>query len=88
MDTKTAAVNSIVTIFFAQLSKLSTVLAAGDFVDYDLSVLPAMLIAAVIGGWVGAKMNHQLSEKRVEYAFNLVQLFVLLICIRNVTCNL
>ena len=88
MDAKTAAVNSIITIFFSQISKLSAVIVSGGFGGYDLSALPAMLVAAVIGGWLGAKLNRQLSEKQVELAFNLVQLAVFLLCLRNIFTNL
>ena len=57
MDTKAAAVNSIITIFFAQVAKLSAVLLGEGFVAYDLSVLPVMLIGAVAGGWLGARIS-------------------------------
>lgn len=88
MDTKSAAVNSIITIFFSQISKLSAVIADGGFAQYDLTVLPAMLIAAIIGGWLGAKLNKQLPEEKVELAFNMVQVVVFLICVRNVFVNM
>lgn len=88
MDTKAAAVNSILTIFFAQLSKLGTVLLHGGFSGYDLHVLPLMLVAAVIGGWSGAKWNRQMTQKQVEQAFNLVQLAVFAICLYNIASTL
>lgn len=87
MDTKSAAVNSIITIFFSQISKLSAVIVDGGFASYDLAVLPAMLIAAIIGGWLGAKLNKQLPEEKVELAFNIVQIVVLVICVHNVFVN-
>lgn len=88
MDTKSAAVNSIITIFFSQVSKLFTVFARGGFASYDLAVLPAMLVAAVIGGWLGAKLNKQMPEAKVELVFNLVQSVVILICVRNIVVNM
>ena len=84
MDTKAAAVNSIITIFFAQVAKLSAVLLGEGFVAYDLSVLPVMLIGAVAGGWLGARISKVVSEKTVEKAFNLVQLAVLALCVYNI----
>ena len=47
-----------------------------------------MLVAAVIGGWSGAKWNRQMTQKQVEQAFNLVQLAVFAICLYNIASTL
>lgn len=83
-DIKTAAACSLVAILFAQASKLGFILAKGGFAPYDLSILPAMVIGAVIGGVTGSMLNKRLSEKGVQTVFNSVQLVVLLFCIVNI----
>ena len=79
-DTKTATVCSLVTILFAQISKLTTV--------FDLSIAPVMIVGAIAGGFIGASLNKKCSEAAVEKAFNAVQLLVLAISIFNIVRNL
>ena len=79
---------SLVTILFAQISKLSTVALSTGFSDFDLSIAPFMILGAILGGFIGATFNKKCSEKTVEEAFNLVQLLVLSITIFNIVRNL
>ncbi|MEG1857639.1 MAG: sulfite exporter TauE/SafE family protein [Pseudoflavonifractor sp.] len=88
MDTKTATVCSIVTILFAQISKLGTVALTTGFAVFDLSMLPVMVIGAIAGGFIGSGFNKKCSEKTVEKAFNGVQLLVLGISVFNIIKNL
>lgn len=87
-DTKTATVCSLMTILFAQLSKLITVALTSGFGDYSLTVVPVMIAGAVAGGFIGAALNRKLSEKAVERAFSAVQIIVLGITISNIIRNL
>lgn len=88
LDTKEATVCSLVTILFAQISKLGSVALLEGFAGYNLSMLPVMLIGAVVGGFIGAKLNKQLKTKTVEKLFNGVQALVLVICVYNIVANL
>lgn len=88
MDTKSATVCSLVTILFAQISKLSTVALTSGFGSFDLSIAPVMIVGAVAGGFIGASLNKKCSEATVEKAFNAVQLLVLAISIFNIMRNL
>jgi len=86
--TKTATVCSLITILFAQISKLTTVALTTGFSDFDLSITPVMIIAAISGGFIGAYFNKKCSEKTVEKAFNIIQLVVLALTIFNIIRNL
>lgn len=88
MPTKSATVCSIITILFAQFSKLSLIALTVGFWNYDLSCLPFMIISAIAGGLIGSKLNKSLSEKNVEIAFNGVQIVVLVVCIWNIIRNI
>ena len=88
VGTKAATVCSLMTILFAQISKLGTVALSTGFLVYDLSVAPAMVIGAIAGGFIGASLNKRCSEQVVERAFNGVQLLVLAIAIFNIVRNL
>lgn len=87
-DIKTATLCSIITILFAQISKLSLVALSTGFSGYDLSMLPPMLVGAVSGGFIGSRLNKKLSEKAVVICFNGVQCLVFSICIYNIIINL
>lgn len=87
-EMKTAAVYSIITILFAQVSKLATILLSGTFLSHDLSMIPVMIPGAVLGGWAGSCLSKRLSGKAVEKAFGGVQLLVLIICLFNIFRNL
>ncbi len=87
-DTKTATVCSLITILFAQISKLATTAFTGGFSDFDLSVVPVMIVGAVAGGFLGAVINKKSSEKAVEKAFSAVQVFVLAVTLFNIVNNL
>lgn len=88
VTTKTATVCSLITILFAQISKLATVALTTGFSDFDLSIAPIMIIGAISGGFLGAEFNKKCKEETVEKAFNCVQLIVLSITIFNIVRNL
>lgn len=86
-NTKTSTVCSLVTILFAQISKLCTTAFTTGFACFDLSVVPLMAAGAVLGGFIGAGLNKKLDEKNVEKAFNAVQMLVLTITVFNIIKN-
>lgn len=83
-DTKTATVYSIITILFAQMSKLVMVVLTTGFAEFDLSMLLPMVIGAVAGGFIGSWLNKKLPEKAVDAGFNAVQVLVFIICVFNI----
>ena len=88
ISTKEATVCSLITILFAQISKLLTVALTGGFAGYDLSVAPVMVVGAIAGGFLGAAISRRCSEKGVDKAFNAVQLVVMGIAVSNIVRNL
>ncbi len=88
INTKTATICSLITILFAQISKLTTIALTVGFADFDLSVAPVMVIGAILGGFIGAGFNQKCKDSTVEKAFNCVQLLVLGITIFNITRNI
>ncbi len=86
-DTKTATVCSLLTILFAQISKLCAVHCTTGFGVFDLSVAPMMIVGAIAGGFIGSSLNRRCSEIAVEKSFNAVQLLVLAIAVFNILRN-
>jgi len=87
-DMKTAAVSSLITILFAQISKLLTVACTSGFAGFDLSMLPAMMIGGIAGGMIGSMLNKKLPKETVEKGFNAVQGLILFIAIFNILKNI
>lgn len=87
-DMKMAATCSIITILFAQVSKLFTISMGTGFAVYDLTMLPVMVVGAVMGGFIGSFFTSKFTIKQVEFYFNAVQLFVLLTCAINIFRNI
>ncbi|MDQ0177615.1 sulfite exporter TauE/SafE family protein [Bacillus chungangensis] len=83
LDIKTAVVYSIVTIFFSQLAKLSTIALTTGFGMFDLKMLFCIIPAALLGGYIGSKISFMLSEKRVLFFYNAVVVFIIFINIYN-----
>ncbi|MDN6639496.1 MAG: sulfite exporter TauE/SafE family protein [Tetragenococcus sp.] len=80
---KEATIYSICTIFFSQLAKFVTMVFYTGFDRYDLTMLFYVIPAAIIGGFVGAKVSQSISSKRVAQIFEAVILLVLLINLYN-----
>jgi len=80
---KEATVYSIITIFFSQLSNLITIGMKTGYEVYDLSLLAYIIPAAIIGGFIGARLSGILSEKRVVRVYQLVVILVIILNIAN-----
>ena len=81
---KEATVYSITTILFTQLSRVVTMgLAPGGFERFDLSLLFFIIPAAIIGGYVGGKLNVKFSDEQVMKVFKFVVTTTILINVIN-----
>ena len=69
MNTKTAALNSLYMIFFAQTASLIFSFASSSVPETDILTLAIMIISGVIGGFVGRKINKKMSSKAVDTLF-------------------
>ncbi|MGL4106959.1 sulfite exporter TauE/SafE family protein [Clostridium sp. LP20] len=84
MNTKEAAVNSIVTILFSQGSKLLTIATSTGFSSFDLRILPFMIVGGILGGLIGSNFNKLVSEKYILKVFNMVVISLILLNSYNV----
>ncbi|MGN1344912.1 MAG: sulfite exporter TauE/SafE family protein, partial [Traorella sp.] len=83
IDIKMAAIYSIATILFSQASKLVMTLFNGGFMGFDFTLLIYAIPAALLGGYVGTKLNKIASEKLVRNIFNIAVLGIILLNIYN-----
>ncbi|WP_125707694.1 sulfite exporter TauE/SafE family protein [Lacticaseibacillus porcinae] len=79
MPIKLATVYSLATIFCSQGAKLIAIIIAGDNLQFDLQRLWFIIPAAIVGGFVGAKLSQVLSSEKVTIVFQLMLLVVILI---------
>lgn len=94
MTTKEAAVNSLVTIFFAQLTKMIKQAADGSFINnvlFDGSLpvwaFAVMVVFAVVGGLTGAVLNKKMSSKSIDVLYCAAIVVVIGIDIFNIVGN-
>ncbi|MCA5014505.1 MULTISPECIES: sulfite exporter TauE/SafE family protein [unclassified Enterococcus] len=79
MEIKSATVYSIITIFFSQLAKLGTIAFSTGFAGFDLTMLWAIIPAALLGGYVGGVFSKKMSEQRVAQLYSFVIFLVILL---------
>ena len=79
MTVKEAAVYSVGTIFFSQLSKLITLGVTHTIPKFDV----VTILCAALGGIVGAKMNKRVNEKVIQKIFTVIVTSVALVNFYN-----
>lgn len=80
---KEATIYSIVTIFFSQLAKLVETGTTTGYSIFDLSLLVAIIPAAIIGGYLGGYFSGKVSEEKVSKIFIAVVVLVIVINVVN-----
>lgn len=85
---KEAAVYSIATIFFSQVSKLATIIVSGKITEFELGFIPFICVASIIGGFIGTGINQRLNNKSIEKFYNLLMILLLFISIYNIAYNI
>lgn len=69
MTMKEAAVYSVGTIFFSQLSRLTTTAISGSIPAVSPITLVIAIVCAVLGGIIGARINKKANEKAIKIVF-------------------
>lgn len=95
MDMKLASVSSLITIFFAQITKFAKLIISGSLTtnivfDTNLSVVIFWLfiVLAVVGGFCGTILNKKISVTRINQVYFGALIFVLLLTIFNIIKNI
>lgn len=84
MEPKEAAVNSIFIILFSQGSKITKIITTTNLGNYDLTMLPYMIVAGIIGGIYGTKFNKIFTSDKILKIFNVVLVLLVLLNMYNV----
>lgn len=81
---KDAAVYSLATIFFSQLTTVLANAVTPGLGHFDLTMLRVMIPGAIIGGLIGTAMNRRLSAKKIEILFNAIMLLLIALNLFNI----
>lgn len=69
MNTKTAALNSLYMIFFAQTASLLFTFASSSVPETDYIALAVMIVSGIAGGFIGRRINKIMSTQAVDILF-------------------
>ncbi|MDO4483082.1 MAG: sulfite exporter TauE/SafE family protein [Clostridia bacterium] len=83
MDTKKAAVNSILIILLSQIASLILSLSTGSVPQFDWLILAGMVIAGALGGFLSARLHKKLSAALTDKLFIGLLVVIFGICIYN-----
>lgn len=84
MDMKSAVFASLLSVLFTQTSKLITVALTAGFSEFDLSMLPFMVVAGITGATVGSLISRKISDKSSKYLFCATQILIFSLCLYNI----
>ena len=83
MDTKKAAVNSVLIILISQIASLIVTLLTGTVPAFDWGYLAAMVAAGALGGFLSARLHKKLSASTTDKLFIGLLVVIFGICIYN-----
>ena len=83
MDTKKAAVNSILIILLSQTASLIMSLVTGSVPEFDPLILAAIVAAGALGGFVSANLHRKLSARTTDRLFIALLIVIFFICVYN-----
>ena len=84
MDSKTAALNSLVIIFFSQIANLLFTFFSGKVPDFTPMVLFIMILGGVGGGVCGSLISHSITNRRVDKLFMVLLVLIMVLCLYNI----
>ncbi|MDP3387039.1 MAG: sulfite exporter TauE/SafE family protein [Eubacteriales bacterium] len=84
MDTRVAALHSIIVIFFSQTAAMVNVGLTTGFKTFNLEMLWVMIIGGVIGGLLGSIISKNLSLKGFGKVFNTTVMVIIVLNMFNI----
>lgn len=88
MDSRAAAVHSVLIILFSQSAKILAVFLDTGFGAYDLSLLLYMIPGGVAGGLIGSTFNRKLNSEIIHFLFKTVVISIIGLNIYNLIMSL
>lgn len=83
MNTKQAAVNSILIILLSQIASLIMTIVTNTVPDFTWGNLIAMVSAGALGGFISARLHKKLSSELTDKLFIGLLVVIFVICVYN-----
>lgn len=81
---KEASVYSIATVFFSQITKILTIMISQQYLEFDLSLTPWLILVGIIGGYYGTKLNQKLSNQSISKIYDVFMIGMSLLTVFNI----
>ncbi len=81
---KTASICSLAIIIFSQATKIITMTVEGGFSIFNVEILLFVVIASVLGAFIGRFVTKKISEKGAKICFLCAQIIIVGLCIYNI----
>lgn len=88
MDSKTAAVHSVLIILFSQSAKILAIFFDTGFGIFDLSQLLYMIPGGIAGGLIGSSLNKKMHGTTIQFLFKVVVICIIGLNIYNLVMAL
>ena len=81
---KQSSIYLIATVFFSQITKIISIIATGQFMKFDPVMIPLLMLAGIIGGYIGTVWNQKISSAKLEQLYTYFMIALVLITGFNV----
>ena len=81
---KTASICSLAIIIFSQATKIITMTIEGGFGIFNVEILIFVVVASVVGAFIGRLITKKISEKGAKVCFLCAQIIIVGLCIYNI----
>ena len=73
---KQSSVYSIATVFFSQITKIISIVASAQYQMFDMKMIPMLIIASIIGGYIGTVWNQKISSAKLESLYTVFMIAI------------
>ena len=80
---KTASICSLAIIIFSQATKIITMTIEGGFGIFNVEILLFVVVASVVGAFIGRFITKKVSDKGAKICFLCAQIIIVGLCIYN-----
>jgi len=88
MDSRSAAVHSVLIILFSQSAKILAILFDTGFAPYNLSMLIYMIPGGIAGGFIGSSLNQKMKRKTIQQLFKIIVIIIIVLNLYNLVMSL
>lgn len=81
---KESSVYSIATVFFSQITKIISILVSQQYLQFDLALVPWLILVGILGGLYGTKINQKISNETITKIYDLFMIGMSALTVFNI----